>query len=130
MGTSWVLSGEDQCFFCYYYYYFSLEAATCTNPQCELHAVFTWTLHLMFKIMLNSVEIMEISHDLCKSKFALLSNMVKNNISVGFLSRALLPLSSDGLYWEFCPIPPVAVYCGFSEMVFLCGSEYCVSKVP
>lgn len=31
VGTSWVLSGEDQCFF-YYYYYFSLEAATCTNP--------------------------------------------------------------------------------------------------
>lgn len=36
VGTSWVLSGEGQCFFLLllllFYYYYYMEVAVCTNP--------------------------------------------------------------------------------------------------
>lgn len=73
---------------------------------------------------------MEIFLNLCKVNLLCYQILSKIIFQWGFFSRAWLPLSSDGLYWGFCPIPAVGIHCAFSGMVFLCGSEYCVSKVP
>lgn len=56
--------------------------------SCSFHMDFTFNV---------CVEIMEISLDLCKTKFALLSNMVKNNISVGFFLQSFTP---SKLWWS------------------------------
>lgn len=81
---------------------------------------------------------MEIFLDLLKTKFAWMSLWyqivrVKKKFQCFFYQEFHSFTQTwcfDGQYWAYCHYLPVAIYCGFSEIVFLYGSEYYVSKVP